>query len=395
MSPAPHGLLDDRWIRLGARAWALTGVALLVAGALWLIGRSTPALTPFLLALVVIVVLRRPVARLEARGMPRALAVIVCYLVSALLVSIAGLFIVPAIAREVGAFVEAFPRYYDAVYRLWLQLESEYTAIEWPRWVGEVLLASRETVVAWATTLSGSTARLVVNVGGRFFGFVVNLFLAFALAFFVLRDLPRLVSELLGLAGPDRREEWLQLAHEVVSVLEGFLRGQLIIATIVGLSTGLGLAVLGVPYAAVIGLIAGVTNLVPYVGPVVGGAVAAVSAAFVSPQLMIWTIVWVFIVQQTESLALQPRVMSRQVRIHPALVIASLTVGATFFGLAGMLLAVPVAAVLTVVFVHYYEKSSGVAVRSEDGVLFPAKRSQSRSGKNNAVPAECAEEVAE
>ncbi|MDO8880775.1 MAG: AI-2E family transporter [Coriobacteriia bacterium] len=376
MSSAPHGLLDDRWVRLGARAWALTGVALLVAGALWLLGRTAPVLTPFLLALVVVIVLRRPVALLEARGVARWLAVVVCYVVSAVIVTVASLFVVPVVAREVAAFAEEFPRYYDAVVGLWARLESEYAAVEWPAWVGEVLLSSRATIVSWATQLSGSTARLVVTLGGRFFGFFVHLFLALALAFFVLRDLPTIKTELFALAGPGRRAERVRLASEVVSVLEGFLRGQLIIATVVGVITGVGLAVLGVPYAAVIGLIAGVTNLVPYVGPFVGGAVAAVSAAFVSPQLMFWTIAWVFVVQQTESLALQPRVMSHQVRIHPALVIVSLTIGAAFFGLAGMLLAVPVAAVLTVVFVHYYEKSSGRDVRTDGGVLFPARRAK-------------------
>lgn len=373
MSRAPHGLLDDRWVRLGARAWALTGVAVLAAGVLWLLGRTATAVTPFLLALVVVVVLRRPVAFLATRGLSRSLAVVVCYLVSAVVVTGAALFVVPAIVREVGDFAEAFPRYWDALYQLWLELEREYAAVEWPAWVGDVILSSRSTIVGWATDVSSSTAKLVVGIGGRFFGFFVQLFLALALAFFVLRDLPTLTRELFNLVPPERREERAALAREIVSVLEGFLRGQLIIATIVGVVIGVGVAVLGVPYAAVIGLIAGVTNLVPYVGPFVGGAVAAVSAVFVSPKLMLWTIIWVFVVQQAESLWLQPRIMSSQVRIHPALVIASLTLGATLFGLAGMLLAVPVAAVAMVLFVHVFERSSGRRVRSKGGALFPAR----------------------
>ena len=391
MSPASHGLLDDRWVRLGARAWALTGVAVLAAGALWLVGKAAAAVTPFMLALVVVVALRRPVDRLERRGVKRWLAVVICYLVSAVVVTVVSLFFVPAIVREVGEFADAFPRYYDALYRLWLQLEREYATVELPSWVGEVILASRSTIVSWATDISGSTAKLVVTVGGRFFAFFVQLFLALALAFFVLRDLPTLVRELFALVPPERREERAAVAREVVSVLEGFLRGQLIIATIVGVVIGIGLAVLGVPYAAVIGLIAGVTNLVPYVGPIVGGAVAAVSAVFVSPNLMVWTIVWVFVVQQAESLMLQPRIMSHQVRIHPALVIASLTVGATLFGLAGMLLAVPMSAVLTVLFVHWFERSSGRAVRSHGGALFPERKKRSPGSEGPDRTGSCAD----
>jgi len=363
----------EPWVRAGIRAWSVLGIALLVAGSIWLLGQAAPVLTPFVLALVTIIVLRRPVAWLDARSVPRWLAVVVCYLASAVVLTLIGLFVVPAVAREVSAFARAFPQYYDSLYRLWVHMENQYATAQWPTWVGEVLLASRETIVSWATQVSGSTAMFVVSVSGRLFGFLVHLFLALALAFFVLRDLPTLSRELLGLAGPGRRAELLRLLSEVVNVLEGFIRGQLIIATIVGTISGIGLAVLGVPYAAVIGLIAGVTNLVPYVGPWVGGAIAAISAAFVGPGLIGWTIAWVFVVQQTESLVLQPRIMSHQVRIHPAIVIAALTVGATFFGVAGMLLAVPVAAVLTVVFVHYYERSSGRSVRSVDGALFPAR----------------------
>jgi len=384
-------LSEERWVRVGARAWAALGIALLTVGGLWLLGQATPVLTPFILALVMIIVLRRPVAWLDARSVPRWLAVVGCYLASAVILTLVGLFVVPAVAREVSAFAQEFPRYYDSLYRLWTLLETDYATAQWPGWVGELLLASRETIVSWATRISGSTAMFVVSAGGRVFGFLTHLFLALGLAFFVLRDLPTLTRELMGLAGPGKRADLLRLASEVVNVLEGFLRGQIIIATIVGVITGGGLAVLGVPYAAVIGLIAGVTNLVPYVGPWVGGAIAAVSAAFVGPGLMGWTILWVFIVQQTESLALQPRIMSQQVRIHPALVIAALTVGATFFGIAGMLLAVPVVAVLTVVFVHYYERSSGHTVRSTDGALFPALSTKVDDDDVSEEPAEAGE----
>jgi alanyl-tRNA synthetase len=201
-------------------------------------------------------------------------------------------------------------------------------------------------------------------------GFLINVFLALALAFFVLRDLPTLKSEILALPGPERREESFALAAEVTDVVEGFIRGQGIIAIIVGTLTALGLWVLGVPYALLIGLIAGITNLIPYLGPLVGGAIAAISAAFVSPQLVFWTIVYIVVIQQLESTFLQPRIMSDQVHLHPVLVILSLLVGATLFGLVGMLFAVPIAGVAKVMFVHYFEKWTASSISHEQGALF-------------------------
>jgi len=382
-----EGSSSDRivaWKRLLTVSWALVGLGVLISGALWILSRVAGALTPFLLAIVVVLLLRRPVGRLHRAGLSRSGSVGVCYLISAVVLTVVGVFIVPPIVAEVRDFTEDFPRYYDAAYGLWTEIESEYLAIELPEWVTAVVEASRENIVASITEFSRNIARALVAAGGQVIGFFVHVFLALALAFFVLRDLPTIKTELLALPGPARREESLQLAADVTLVLEGFIRGQLIIATIVGVLTGLGLMLLGVPYALVIGLIAGVTNLIPYLGPIVGGIIAAISAAFVGPGLVVATIVWVVIVQQAESLFLQPRVMSDQVRIHPMLVILSLLIGATLYGLIGMLLAVPVAAVAKVLFVHFYEKWTESSISTDDGALFRTMKRRDRRKEREA-----------
>jgi predicted PurR-regulated permease PerM len=360
----------ENWRRISTIAWALIGVFALVAGGLWLLGRVAGALTPFVIALIVVFILRRPVKRLETAGLSRALSVAVCYLIAALALTVLGLFVIPAVATEFRDFSTDFPRYYDAAIGLWSMVESEYLAIELPAWVAEAGEAARESIISWITGASRNLAQAAISAGGQVLGFLFNVFLALALAFFVLRDLPTLKSELLALPGPGRREESFKLAGEVTGVIEGFIRGQGMIALIVGTLTALGLFVLGVPYALLIGLIAGVTNLIPYLGPLVGGAIAAISAAFVSPQLVLWTIIYIVVLQQLESTFLQPRIMSEQVHLHPVLVILSLLVGATLFGLVGMLLAVPIAGVAKVMFVHYYEKWTSSSISHEEGALF-------------------------
>ncbi|MBS3957744.1 MAG: AI-2E family transporter [Clostridiales bacterium] len=374
MGEGHHADRIERWRRVATVSWALVGLVLLVSFALWMLGTVASALTPFVLALVVVFLLRRPVAALQARGVSRSLAVGLCYLVLLSSIVLAGVFIVPPLITEVKSFSQAFPSYYDNAYRLWLQIEREYIAIDLPAWVSDVAMASRESVVSWITDVSRGLARGVVAVGGQIVGFLVNAFLALALAFFVLRDLPTLKSELLSLSGPGRRQESLKLAGDVTGVLEGYIRGQLMIATIVGVATGVGLAILGVPYALVIGLIAGVANLVPYLGPIVGGSIAAISAAFIGWNTVVFTLIWIVALQQLESTFLQPKIMSHHVHMHPVLVILSLLVGATLFGLVGMILAVPIAAVGKVLFVHYYEKWTQSSISAEDGALFRKPR---------------------
>ena len=378
----------ESWRRLAIIAWALVGVGLLVAAGLWLLGQVATALTPFVIAIFVVFLLRRPVKRLEALGVSRSLAVAICYLVAAVALTVFGLFVIPPIGREFRAFADDFPRYYDAAFGIWEWLEQEYLAIELPQWVISTAEAARESLIAWITSASRNIAQAALNVGGQVVGFLIHLFLALALAFFVLRDLPTLKSELLALPGPARQEESFKLAGEVTDVLEGFIRGQSIIALIVGVLTAAGLWVLGVPYALLIGLIAGVTNLVPYLGPFVGGLVAAISAAFVSPQLVLWTVVWIVIVQQAESTFLQPRIMADQVHLHPVLVILSLLIGATLFGLVGMILAVPIAGVVKVMFVHYYEKWTESSISHEKGALFRKPKRRGVMRDDECVPAD-------
>ncbi|HET6498347.1 MAG TPA: AI-2E family transporter, partial [Coriobacteriia bacterium] len=186
---------------------------------------------------------------------------------------------------------------------------------------------------------------------------------------------------------PARRDETFKLVGEVTRVLEGFIRGQSLIGLIIGVLTAAGLAALGVPHALLIGIIAGVMNLIPYLGPFVGGAIAAISAAFVSPQLVLWSVLLVFAIQQIESAFLQPKIMSGQVHLHPVLVILSLLIGATIGGLVGMLFAVPVAAVAKVIFVHYYEKWTESTISAEDGALFRRpKAARSSAADATACP---------
>jgi len=163
------------------------------------------------------------------------------------------------------------------------------------------------------------------------------------------------------------------------------------IAFIVGTLTWLGLQILGVPYAAIIGIIAGVTNFVPYVGPIVAGLIAAISAAFVSPILVLYTVLWIFVLQQLESLVLSPRIMSDTVNIHPVLIIFSLLVGAQVAGFAGMLFAVPIAGVLNAVFVYYFEKHTDSQLATEQGALF--RRTDSTTVDERRCDSETAEEA--
>jgi predicted PurR-regulated permease PerM len=360
----------ERWKLLAVRAWALIGVAVIVASVLWLGAQISRVLTPFILAAIVVFIMRRPVNALERRKIPRGAGVAICYLIGALLLTFFGIFVVPPLVAQFREFLADFPGYLVAARDIWFDLQRQYTNLEIPTWLEDAVLASRVSLAEWAAVISEMVASGVVTLGGQIASLVFNLFLSLALAFFVLRDLPKLKHEILLLGGWKRRDELIEVMGRVTAVVEGWLRGQTMIAFIVGVLTWVGLALLGVPYALIVGLIAGVTNLIPYLGPVVGGIVAAISAAFVSPSLVLWAVLYIIAVQQVESLFLQPRVMSDQVQLHPVVVVFSLLVGASIAGVMGMLLAVPIAGAVSAVFVFYFEKHTDSQLATENGALF-------------------------
>jgi predicted PurR-regulated permease PerM len=149
------------------------------------------------------------------------------------------------------------------------------------------------------------------------------------------------------------------------------MRGAFLDSLIVGSLIAVGLTLLGVPYGVAIGMIAGVLNVVPYLGPVAAAGFAALSGLFTgNPWLALWAVVIVLSVQQFDNLWLNPRIMSSNVDLHPVLVVFSLLTGATLFGVPGMLLAVPVAAICKGLFVYYFERRTQQNLRTADGVLF-------------------------
>lgn len=374
---------DERWRRIALIAWALVGVVVLGLALLRLLDLLSSALMPFLLALVIVFLLRTPVVRLERHKVPRAVAVLIAYVLAALVVAVAGLIIVPRVVDQFVQFLAAFPSYYRAAYRLWSDLQRQYQTVALPGWVDQAFGTANETIV---TRLSGFSTRIAtgaVAAGSGVVGLILNLVLALVIAFYVLKDLPTIREEVLSMFGHTRRSETAVVLGQVSTVLSGFLRGQLIVSTIVGTLTFIGLAVLGVPYAFVIGLITGVFNIIPYFGPIVGGITAAIAAAFESPLLALGALAVVFAVQQVDGLLISPRVMSDKVDLHPVLVIFSLLAGGTLFGFVGLLLAIPVAAVAKALFVYYFEKHSEHSLSSEAGALFrksPPKRGRRAEG---------------
>ncbi len=359
----------DIWMRRVAQVWAVIGVLVLLGAAFTLLGRITSALVPFAMALVIVLVLRAPVDLLKRRGMPRGVAVLVCYLATIVVVAIVSLVLVPTLAAQITQFGGKFPEYVDKVYRLYLSLSASFTSMKLPAFLTVAVRNILDSVTTWAVGVSASVASGVVGVTSQIATFVFDGLIALLIAFYVLIDYNKMREEVLRLFGGqgEHADHFMKITG---IVLGGYLRGIVLDGLAVFAIVAVGLSVLRVPGAIVIGVFAGLVNVVPYLGPGLAMALAGVAGLFVSPWLGFWAVMVVVLASQVDSLVLNPRIMAGQVDLHPVLVVFSLLTGATLFGVAGMVLAIPVAAIGKAVFMYWYELRTGRDLATPDGVLF-------------------------
>ncbi len=360
----------DRWQRALIVTWAIVGICLLLAGAGWLLGRVSSALVPFLLGIVIVFMLRAPVAALERRGMKRGLAVGLCYLIGFAVLAIALGFLVPTLVEQVRQFIVAFPEYYDKASTMLLDLQGRYQALIVPPWVDAALANLQDTIAQQSAQWSSTLAKEVFSAGGSAVSLLGVFVLALVIGFWILKDLPTINKEAVLLAGPQRQEEASIVTQKVSRILGGYLKGQLILSSATAVLVTIGLSIVGVPYSLVIGLLAGVFNVIPWIGPALTALIAVIAAAFVSPLHIVGALVVCLGAQQITEIFVQPRVMSEQVDLHPLLVIFSLLAGGTLFGFPGLVLAIPVAAIAKGLFVYYFEKYTDSKLSSEDGAFF-------------------------
>lgn len=341
---------------------------------IWLLHTLGSLLAPFILAFVIAYILNPLVDRLERRGMRRPLAVAIVVVPGFLAVIVMAIFGVPAVIQQIQNLVDYLP---TGLQRgvAWIQsMRGRLLNANLPFLKGEALARALDSFSP--ERVAQYVSEQQANIGSRIWGTVIGvgkglsialsilgyLVLTPVLAIYLLADFERLIVRAAELIPPNKRDSWIPFVREYDKLLSGYLRGQFIEAAIVGVLTWLGLTLLGFPYAGVVGLFAGVFNIVPYLGLVVS-LIPGIIIALLSGDVMVslLKVAGVFVVVQAiDGTITGPRIVGGSVGLHPVWVILALAVGSFFFGFVGLLLAMP-AAVLIKLLVRdalvRYEKS--------------------------------------
>ncbi len=314
--------------------------------AFWFIAQTREVLTLLAISSILAVALRPTVDRMSAAMIPmihgrmrRALAIFILYL---LLLSIAtgiGVLVVPQLLSETQKLAAAVPGYVAA-------LDSALRNLQGYPYLPDLAALQGELI----SQLLGSVSQAInvllfaVNLVGGF----LSVGLVLVLTFFLILDADAIYEHFTSLLPPSHQDRARALTAEMGRKIEGWLKGTLMLSTFIGTSTALAMWLLDMPYPLLLGLAAGLFEVLPIVGAYLGAAPAVILALFQPVWKLAAVVVFFFIVQQVENNVLAPTVMGREVRMPPLLVILALFFGASLMGILGALLAVPVVAVLQV-----------------------------------------------
>lgn len=328
---------------------------LFAAGTGWLIYLLAPILTPFLVGALLAYLGNPLVTRLTRLRLPRALAVVLVFLLFAAIIAVLLIFIVPAFQRQIVEFAQRLPAYLDWVQRQGLPWLEGLTGVELVLDVATL----RETLQAHWQEMGGwlkASIGYVMQSGFRLVGWLVTLVLIPVVTFYLLLDWDRLLAKLLALFPVSQQSRVRALARETDTVLGSFLRGQLSVMLALATVYATGLWIVGLDLALPIGLLAGLLSFVPYLGLITGVTAAGIGAyiQFHDVQPLLWVLAVFGVGQLLDTLWFTPRFVGERTGLHPVAVIFAILAGGQLFGFAGVLLALPVAAVLKVWLRHLH-----------------------------------------
>jgi predicted PurR-regulated permease PerM len=340
---------------------------------------ASHAVFVFLFSSLVALLLNPLVLGLGKIKVPRAAAVPIVYTFFVAVVVLLFVFFGPPLIRQFQRLFEALPDWLNSINQSLADLEGWLAGHN----VDISLELNTTSIVNWLQTNGVQSVGTLFSVGVNVVGMVVNFVLTMIISFYMLMDGKRIFRFLCRLAPGDTTQK-NQFVRGLQGAFDKFVRGQALLGASIGLAVGLAMWIFswdmvgiwpeGGQYALLFGFWAGITEVIPYVGPFLGAAPVVVAAFFHSPLTAVWVIVAFLVIQQLESHILAPNIVGSTMGVHPLIVIFALLAGAQIAGILGMLAALPLLAMLKHVLAFYDFRLSRARWAGDDGViLIPAR----------------------
>ena len=343
---------------IGIFSWSITGFLLIAAAFLYIIYLVRLAIIPVIIA-IVIAYLLTPLVVLLQRRMRRIFAVAITYTIFIGIIFSLFFFIIPVAIEQFQAFIAKFPSSIQSLTRVinnFLQNSIIVKNVE--------TLTGKEIMPIDADGIS----RFLINslnleeidifqrvaaLGKSVINIVLYLVIGPLLGIYILTNMEKIRTAFMKIIPRRFKNHTTIILDRINKVAGRYVRGQILVSIIIGVLCTIALLILKVDFAILLGFIAGLTNIIPLLGPIIGAVPAALAALLISPLKALLVIIVFVAIQQIENYVISPNIMKHQVGVHPGIIIFSLLAGGALFGLWGLLIAVPTVAILQEILKYY------------------------------------------
>lgn len=356
-----------------AKRAILIGVAAIVIG--WVIWHARGALAPFLIGAIIAYLLAPAVdlihrnLHLPSRlsGLSAAISVVITYLGAIAVLIAAGYYLIPPLIDQTTQFANNMPTYVTDAQTQFERLSNFYQN-NVPEVVRTNLAHNLDAVGTQLTDTVRAAMKVTFSAVSTLIGFVAGLALLPLWLFYVLKDQRRGIIWFYSLWPPGWRRDVREIVGIVDRVLSAYIRVQLFLGILIGMTTGIAMWLIGIKQAIFLGVLAGLFELIPVLGPWLAYIAAALVTVATSPDKILFVSLAFLGIQQLENTFLVPKLQGDALRINPAIIMMLLVVGGALWGLLGLIVIVPLTAVLRDVFVYLYERTDSPPpeVRTEE-----------------------------
>jgi predicted PurR-regulated permease PerM len=337
-----------------SQKWLLFSITGLAA---WLTYLLAPILTPFVVSMTLAYLGDPLTDRLERYRLSRSLAVTLVFLAMTLIFVLILLWLVPQLERQIGHFIDSLPAYAQFLNEGAIPWLNRRFNLDVQPFDTQALVELIKSHWQSAGGAAKSLLRSLSHSGGMLLGWLMNLLLVPVVTFYLLRDWDSLMAKLYNLLPRRIAPSIAKLTGEFDTVLSAFLRGQFYVMLALGSIYSVGLALVGIDLALLIGMTSGLLSFVPYLGTAIGIFSASLAALlqFQDTVHLFWVLAVFGVGQVLEGSVLTPLLVGDKIGLHPVAVIFAVLAGGQLFGFIGILLALPVASMIMVVLRHVHD----------------------------------------
>lgn len=318
------------------------GLAFALLIAAYLVFQLRAVMLVILVTLLLSIVISAPVDYLSRRGMGRGLGTLLVLTIITLVFGLAGFLLGSTVVGQVQQFVNRVPTLFSSLQDRAGQLESALGLQTSLQPDPQQILESAQGF------LSGGTFSAVLSVSSGLANVLSFLFVILIATIFVVAYPAPLVKGVVALFPAGRRERAREILDKMYKAVQWWFLGQVMDMVIVGILFTVALFIIGVPFALLFGILAGLLALIPFVGPVISVIPPILVSLIEDPVMALWVLLSYFVIQGVESYLIQPVVMSHAVALHPAAIVFTLLISGTLFGAVGLLIGIPLVAALYV-----------------------------------------------